>query len=79
MLISVSSVYSAAEKYQKSRRSREGYHKDHIATAADGAATAFSTFTLLIATLFFFLELILLFLRDRYRNHLFSARCRTHS
>ena len=61
MLISVSSVYSAVEKYQRSRPSKETSSKDHGATVADGASVAFRTFTLLVSMLFFFLELILLF------------------
>jgi hypothetical protein len=61
MLISGSILYSAAEKYQRVRRIKERYSEDSVATPVDGAAAAFSTFTLLVAIVFLMLEILLLF------------------
>jgi hypothetical protein len=59
MIVSSSILKSAVEKYQRTRRSKERY--SNIQAVAAGANYAFTTFVLIIAVLFFVLELIVLF------------------
>ena len=62
MIVSASMVHSALEKYRRSKESKERYGESNgVAGPLDGAAAAFSTFTLIVAVLFLILEFLLLF------------------
>ena len=59
MIVSSSILKSAVEKYHHTRRVKERY--SNIKAVGAGVNSAFATFVLVIAVLFFILELIVLF------------------
>lgn len=59
MLVSSSMLKAAVEKYQHTCRLKERYSKSK--SASSGVNAAFASFTLVVAVVFFVLELVVLF------------------
>lgn len=59
MIVSSSMLKGAVEKYQRTRSLKERYSKSKSANA--GINAAFASFTLVVAVIFFALELVVLF------------------
>lgn len=59
MIVSTSLLKTAIEKYQASKKMKENYSV--LQSFGSGSGAAFNTFSLVVALIFFALELILLF------------------
>ena len=59
MIVSTSLLKTAIEKYEASKKMRENYSV--IQSFSSGSGAAFNTFSLVVALIFFALELVLLF------------------
>ena len=59
MLVSISNLKNALKKYQNAKKTKEKFSK--IDSATSGISASFDSFYLVIAIIFFILEVILLF------------------
>ena len=61
MIVSGTILKTSLDRYRRARKNKEGFSISRGDSAGAGAGAAFSSFTLVVAVIFFVLELVVLF------------------